>query len=137
MVYFFTLPPEYNFRVPFTSYAQNKIKIFHSHELIKLNEKKREQIINLINLTEEERLWFPGKGIVVLNLKKNILTQLLNFLERKIYEKIRIKPKQLYFIESLRKNLLKFNLKWLLDWAVPYYYREVIRKLNQNVKEFK
>lgn len=136
IVSFFALPPEYNFRIPFVSYVQNKIKIFHSHELIKLNEKKRESIINFINLREKERLWFPGKGLVLLDQYKNLLTKFLNFLEEKFYEKVSINPRKLFIIELLRKNLLRFNFKWILDWLLPYYYREKIKRFNQLLNEF-
>jgi hypothetical protein len=136
LVSYFVLPPEYNFRMPFVSYAMRKIKIIHWHELIKLGRKDRTSILNQINKFQTERLWFPHKGIVVIDSHKNLITRSLIFIERFIYDKMKIDPESLKVLEKIRKKLLRYELKWFLDWILPYYYRAKMKNTYRNIMKY-
>ena len=136
LVSYFVLPIEYNFRLPFVSFARDTIKIIHSHELLKLRVEDRERIIKYINRSKTERIWFPNKGIVVLHSYKNLLTRFLNYIEKFIYRKMKIDPESLKILEKIRKKMIRYELKWLLGWTLPYYYREKMRCNSSNINKY-
>lgn len=132
---FFTLPPNYNFRLKFASYVIDKIKIIHNHEIINMKNDNRQKIINLLNKTKKERVWFPWKGIIELQNKDNLFTNFLFKLEDKIFSRI-IKNWKRF----IRRRLINFWLFYLFpclrNWLMPKDYRNNIKRLNKNVIKF-
>lgn len=129
---FFTLPPNYNFRLQFASYIFNKIKIFHSHEIFKMNKENRKKMINFLNKSKNERVWFPWRGIIELQKEENLFTNILYKLEEKIFSRF-IKPWEL-FIRKKMINFWLFSLFPLLkNWLMPKDYRKKIKQLNKDV----
>ena len=133
LVSYFVLPPEYNFRLPFVSFAMDTIKIIHSHELVKLRKEDRTRIINNINKFKTERIWFPKRGIVVLNSYQNFITISLNYIERILRSKMLFNTKKFKNFEKIRKKMIRYEFRWFLDWILPYYYREQMRHLRNKL----
>ena len=71
----FIFPPNFNFRSPFASYIQGKIKILHDHNLSRASDKVRQSFINYLNANTEERYWFPKKGVLKFPKKSNIFNK--------------------------------------------------------------
>ena len=135
-IFIFTLPPEYNFRLPFPSYALRKIKIFHDHKIIKLEKYKRKILLEKINKNHEERVWFPNQGIITFRDNKNILTDLLIFLESFITTKIKLQfLKRFYPKMKFKKKLVQYNFPWLINWAMPKDYRKRVKLAHKKINE--
>lgn len=124
----FTLPSEYNFRIPFPSYAQKKIKIFHGHNITEINELKRKVIINMLNKHHEERVWFPNKGIIRMKEYKNFITKFLLYLEQLINLKVISES-------NIKKKLIQYRFPWLINWAMPLEYRERMTMANKKIHQ--
>ncbi|MFX1378940.1 MAG: hypothetical protein ACFFA4_07575 [Promethearchaeota archaeon] len=132
---FFTFPPNYNFRSPFASYIIGKIKIFHDHKLSLINDKKRQLFINNLNRGEEERYWFPNKGVLKIPNNSRFLRKAFFLYQSKINKNNRIKYK--YF---LRKKLINYYIikafPWLINWIVPESYRNSIKNAYKELMNF-
>lgn len=132
----FILPPKYNFRIPIASYVQDKIKIFHSRNVIHMNPTERETILNLLNESYKERFWFPGRGILKFQEEENIFSNLLLFIEEKIFQKIGKSVWNSSKMIKLKKKLCQFYFPMLINWAVPKNYRDNIKLSNNNIRKF-
>ncbi|MFW9973360.1 MAG: hypothetical protein ACFFDF_24465, partial [Candidatus Odinarchaeota archaeon] len=119
----FILPQEYNFRIPFSSFIITKVKLFHGHDLMKLERKKIESIIKYINKRKEERVWFPKKGILYLKDEINLLSRLLNFIETRLTKKLKRSFWDTTLIRSIKNKLWQYNFPFLINWVLPIHYR--------------
>lgn len=131
----FTLPPEYNFRVLFTSYAQKRIKILHGHNIVSMNYLKRDYLINLLNEHLAERFWFPGKGILKLKYKSKFYVKFLYFIEEKFFMKL-----NRIWKHFPRKKFINYSILYYFpgfsNWGIPKQYRERILRLNKRIIKF-
>ena len=136
LVSYFVLPPEYNFRLPFVSFAMDTIKIIHSHKLVKLRLEDRTRIINYLNKFKTERIWFPNRGIVVLHSYKNLITLSLNYIERFTCNRMIFNLKGYKKFEKIRKKMIRYEFRWFLDWILPYYYREKMEQARKMIIKY-
>lgn len=120
---FFILPQEYNFRLPFSMFVRNKVKLFHGHEIMKLEIKKIEFIIKYINRREEERVWFPNRGILYLKDETNLVSRLLNLIETRLLKKLKRRFWDTTLIISIKNKLWQYYLPFLINWVIPIQYR--------------
>jgi hypothetical protein len=131
----FIFPPNYNFRSPFASYIQGKIKIFHDHNLSRVNDKIRQKFVNYLNLSNEERYWFPKKGVLEFSKKESGVTRIFYTIEKYIRDK---KYSRLYYF--LIKKLINYyfikTFPRLLSWIIPKQYRDRMKTMNQKLMLF-
>lgn len=131
------LPSEYNFRLPFVSYAQNKVKILHGHEIMLMDANRRNKIIEMINETYEERIWFPRKGIIKIKNQQTLISKILLFAEGYFFSMLKkINPTYCSKLNMKKKKLIQYNLPLLINWAIPKEYRERQTLLNQRIKRY-
>lgn len=131
----FIFPPNYNFRSPFASYIQGKIKILHDHNLSRASDKVRQSFINYLNENTEERYWFPKKGVLKFPKKSNIFNKILSILEDKIFKKI------INFWNYFpKKKLINYYVikafPWFINWIIPKQYRKRMKIIYKKIENF-
>ncbi len=114
----FKLPSEYNFRLPFSSYVKNKIKVFHGHDLLKLERNKINSIIKYLNNREEERVWFPQRGILYLKEERYFISRILIFIETKLMKKFKKRFWDSPFIKSIKNKLWQYYFPFFINWVI-------------------
>lgn len=135
-VTYFVLPSEYNFRTPFSCYARKKIKIFHGHNLMDLEPSKLESIINYINKSNEERVWFPGRGVLILQEEVNLLTKLLFFIEKNFFQNILQRFWNSSLLRKLKNKLWQYYFPWLINWVIPTQHREGMKFSHKQIMKY-
>ena len=131
----FIFPPNYNFRSPFASYIQGKIKILHDHNLSRANDKVRRSFINYLNESTEERYWFPKKGVLKFPEKFNIFNKILSLLEDKIFKKI-INFWNYFPKKKLINYYLIKSFPWFINWIIPKQYRKRMKIMHKKMENF-
>lgn len=114
----FIFPPNYNFRSPFASYVNGVVKIFHDHNLCRVNNTLREAFINFINESSKERYWFPNKGVLEFPRKIGRINKQISILDR-IITKSKFSP----FKKLINYYIIK-SFPWLINWIIPKQYRK-------------
>lgn len=126
----FIFPPNYNFRSPFASYVNGKIKIFHDHNLSRVSERIREVFVNYLNGDSKERYWFPRKGVLEFPRKIGVINKKLSFLDRLIVRR-KFSP-----IKKLINYYILKSFPWLINWIIPKQYRKRMTNSYKRLMEF-
>jgi len=132
----FKFPPNYNFRVPFASYINGKIKIIHDHNLSRVSDNTRNSFINYLNKSTKERYWFPNKGILEFPEKFGIFNRIITFLEKKI-NKRNANLLNYFPIKKLINFYIIKSFPWLIVWIIPKQYRNRMKKTYKEMMKFK